>query len=109
MQVMGGGHASTHINPYNVLPNVGNVRYNAFAQRMEVYDGNNWGEIYMGSVNIGLNHEAESLLDWAKQKRYEEEQLKIVMEHHPGLKDLYYKFEMMKILCYQEHKQEKTI
>jgi hypothetical protein len=104
MQIVGGS-VSTYINSHNGSQNVGNVRFNTTAQRMEVYDGNSWIAINMGGVNIGLNQEAESLLDWAKRKRNDEEQLKILMERHPGLRDLHDKLEMMKVLCHEEEKQ----
>jgi hypothetical protein len=105
MQVMGGS-TSTYINNYSGLQNVGNVRFNTNNQRMEVYDGNNWMPINMSSVQVGLNYEAESLLDWAKRKRDEEDKLKSMMERHPGLKDLHDKFEMMKILCQEEENKK---
>jgi hypothetical protein len=103
MQVVG-GHASTYINNYSGLQNVGNVRFNTNNQRMEVYDGNTWMSINMSSAQVGLNQEAESLLDWAREKKAEEQKLKALMEQHPGLQDLHDKLEMMKILCYEEEK-----
>lgn len=48
------------------------MRYNTSSQRMEVFDGNNWTQLNMGSASVGLNPEAESLLDWAREKRNEE-------------------------------------
>ena len=39
---------------------------------MEVFDGSSWVTLNMGSVSVGLNGEAESLLDWAREKRNEE-------------------------------------
>ncbi len=101
MQVMG-GHASTYINNYGGLQNVGNIRFNTSSQRMEVYDGNNWMPINMSSVQVGLNQEAESLLDWAREKKAEEQKLKVLMEQHPGLKELRDQFEMMKLLCQEQ-------
>jgi hypothetical protein len=108
MQVMGGS-TSTYINAHSGLQNVGNVRFNTNAQRMEVYDGNNYVPINMSSVNIGLNHEAESLLDWARKKRDEEEKLKALMERHIGLKDLYDKFEIMRVLCQEEENKNEMV
>ena len=48
------------------------MRYNTSNQRMEVFDGNNWMQLNMGSASVGLSPEAESLLDWAREKRKEE-------------------------------------
>lgn len=67
-----GGNASTYINHHNGSQGVGNVRYNTTNQNLEVYDGNNWVMINMDYAQIGLNSEAEALLDWASKKRDEE-------------------------------------
>ena len=67
-----GGTASTYINNYSSSQGVGNMRYNTSNQRMEVFDGNNWQQLNMGSASVGLSPEAESLLDWAQEKRNEE-------------------------------------
>lgn len=67
-----GGSSSTYVNGYSGLQGVGNMRYNTSNQNMEVFDGNNWIQLNMGIASIGLNGEAESLLDWAREKRNEE-------------------------------------
>jgi hypothetical protein len=67
-----GGNASTYVNGYSGAQGVGNVRYNTSGQQMEVYDGNNWITINTSIATVGLNNEAESLLDWARKKRDEE-------------------------------------
>ena len=71
MQVSG-GNASTYINGNSGAQGVGNMRYNTSSQQMEVFDGSSWIMINMDYASVGLNGEAESLLDWAKQKRNEE-------------------------------------
>jgi hypothetical protein len=71
VQVSGGG-SGTYVNGYSGLQGVGNMRYNTSNQCMEVFDGNHWVTIAMGYASVGLNGEAESLLDWARQKRDEE-------------------------------------
>jgi hypothetical protein len=67
-----GGTASTYVNGNSGSQGVGNMRYNTSSQRMEVFDGNGWVQINLGSASVGLNGEAESLLDWAREKRNEE-------------------------------------
>lgn len=67
-----GGNSSTYVNNYSGSQGVGNMRYNTSSQQMEVYDGTNWIILNMDHVSVGLNGEAESLLDWARQKRDEE-------------------------------------
>ena len=81
-----GGSASTYINNYSGSQGVGNMRYNTSTQRMEVYDGNNWQGLNLGSASVGLNGEAESLLDWAREKRNEELEWKSLAEKNQAVK-----------------------
>jgi hypothetical protein len=71
VQVSGGG-VSTYVNGYSGAQGVGNMRYNTSNQNMEVFDGSGWITLSMDYASIGLNSEAESLLDWARIKRDEE-------------------------------------
>lgn len=66
------GSASTYVNGYSGAQGVGNMRYNTSTQNMEVFDGNIWVQLNMSYASVGLNGEAESLLDWARKKRDEE-------------------------------------
>jgi hypothetical protein len=66
------GNASTYVNSYSGQQGVGNMRYNTSNQNMEVFDGNSWVMLNMAHASVGLNGEAESLLDWAREKRNEE-------------------------------------
>lgn len=81
-----GGSASTYVNGYSGLQGVGNMRYNTSNQHMEVFDGNNWVMLNMGSASVGLNGEAESLLDWAREKRNEELAWKSLAEKNQAVK-----------------------
>jgi hypothetical protein len=81
-------NSSTYINGYSGLQGVGNMRYNTSSQNMEVFDGNNWVMLNMSNPSIGLNVEAESLLDWAKQKRNEELELLNLAQTNTAIKDL---------------------
>ena len=83
-----GGPATNYINNYSGAQGVGDLRFNTANQNMEVYDGNGWITLQMGHVNIGLNAEAESLLDWARQKRQEELELEVLANSNPTIKDL---------------------
>lgn len=96
---------SNYVNNYSGSQGVGNIRYNTSSQKMEVYDGNNWQSLNMGTASIGLTSEAELLLDWAREKRNEEYKLKELMEKHPGLKEAYERLEIMKALCLEEDKK----
>lgn len=80
--------SSTYINGYSGLQGVGNMRYNTSSQNTEVFDGNNWVMLNMSIPSIGLNSDAESLLDWARKKRDEEFELQSLAQEHPSIKDL---------------------
>jgi CRISPR/Cas system CSM-associated protein Csm4 (group 5 of RAMP superfamily) len=80
--------SSTYINGYSGSQGVGNMRYNTSSQNMEVFDGNNWVMLNMSIPSIGLNGEAESLLDWARQKRHEELELQALAQEHTSINDL---------------------
>lgn len=67
-----GGNSSTYVNGYSGAQGVGNIRFNTSTQNMEVFDGNSWTMLNMDYASVGLNNEAESLLDWARKKRDEE-------------------------------------
>ena len=94
---MSGG--STYYN--SSAPSAGMVRYHN--NDMQVYDGNSWMS-FAGSAEVRLSSDAESVITWAKQKMTEEMRLKELMDRHPGLKDAYEKFELMKILVTEEEK-----
>ena len=67
-----GGTSGTYVNGYSGAQGLGNMRFNTSTQNMEVFDGSSWITLNMDHASIGLNGEAESLLDWARKKRDEE-------------------------------------
>ena len=81
-----GGSSSTYVNGYGGAQGVGNMRYNTSNQRMEVFDGTNWQQLNLGSASVGLNGEAESLLDWAREKRNEELMWKSLASENEAVK-----------------------
>jgi hypothetical protein len=85
MQVIGGS-ASTYINGYGGAQGVGNLRYNTNNQQLEVYDGNSWTLLNMPDATVGLNEDAEMLLDWARKKKHEEEVSLSLPSDHPAVK-----------------------
>lgn len=84
-------------------PSAGMMRY--YSNDVQVYDGSSWLNI-SGTADIRLSTDAESVITWAKQKMTEEMRLKDLIELHPGLKDAYEKFEIMKILVTESEKQK---
>jgi len=107
--VTGGMSVNTYINHSSGNQGVGNVRYNTSTQNMEVYDGHNWIQLNSVYATVGLNGEAESLLDWASQKRDEERELEILAAKNPTISDLVeqkktidHKIKMMQILIKED-------
>ena len=83
-----GGAVTNYVNNYTGAQGLGNMRFNTVNQGIEVYDGSTWMTLQMGSTTVGLNAEAESLLDWAKQKRQEELDLEALAESNATIRDL---------------------
>ena len=83
-----GGSGSTYVNNFSGAQGVGNMRYNTSSQNIEIYDGNNWIPMQSGYTTVTMTPEAESLLDWAKTKRTEEDYLKAEAQNNPAIKDL---------------------
>lgn len=81
-----GGQASTYVNNHSGAQGVGNLRFNTGNQNMEVFDGNSWVKLNTAVATIGLNSEAESLLDWVKQKRDEERSWQSLAESNQAVK-----------------------
>lgn len=86
VQVTGGSNANTYVNGYSGAQGVGNMRYNTSNQNMEVFDGSSWIMLNMDYATVGLNGEAESLLDWARQKRDEELMWKSLANENKAVK-----------------------
>ncbi len=111
MQVNNGTPAwpSIYNNTYGSQSNgpqgfTGQIRYNTQSGSMEVFDGGMWQAIGNSVSQVGLNHEAEQILDWAQEKMREEQDLQRRLEQHPGLKEAYERFKVMDALTLEEEK-----
>ena len=83
MYINGGTASGTYISPG--ATGAGMVRWNQNMNCFEVNDGNSWKTLDMGYASVGLTSEAESLLDWAKIKMQEEQEMKRLAENHPAV------------------------
>jgi hypothetical protein len=79
--------AYPYISSYGNGMGTGNIRFNTQTQNIKVYDGNQWITCSTGSVSVGLNSDAESLLDWARIKRDEESRIVALAAKHPAVAD----------------------
>jgi hypothetical protein len=67
---------------------VGNVRFNTTNQCMEVYDGYSWIQLTSSVASVGLTPEVELLIDWARLKKHEEENINTLARNNPAIADL---------------------
>jgi hypothetical protein len=105
MQVKEGSTMTPYI-PTNIgAQGVGNMRYNTQNQNLEVYDGATWQIFQTTYATVGLSYEAESLLNWAQEKRNEELKYKELIDQHPGIRDLKEKLDIMIALVTEQVKQ----
>ncbi len=81
--VSGGTSSNPYISPG--AAGAGMVRWNPNMHQLEVNDGNSWQQISMNFATVGLTVEAELLLDWAREKMREEQEMKRLAEHHPAV------------------------
>ena len=82
-----GGPGSNYVNNSGYM-GVGQLQYNTNTQQMEMYNGINWQPLTMGQYYVGLNPDAEVIIDWARNKMYEEKELEKLSAEHPAIKDL---------------------
>lgn len=87
--VQGGTPAQVYINNYSGSMGVGDVRFNPASQNLQVYDGNTWHDIQSSYPTVGLSAEAESLLDWAREKRAEEYALHEMIKNNEAVRIAY--------------------
>ena len=84
--VSSGNISVPYINPNTNNPIQGMMRISG--SDLQVFDGSSWIVMNTSYATVGLTGEAESLLDWAKQKRQEELELEMLAENNPVIKDL---------------------
>lgn len=85
-----GGSSSTYVSKNHSSNNfmTGDMRYDFDSQSMKVFDGQYWQSIISNTATVELTYEAESLLNWARQKKDEEMLLEKLAQEHPTIKDL---------------------
>jgi hypothetical protein len=76
----------------------GQMCYDETQSQMFVWDSgrSDWLPIYNEDTMIQTNLPADSvdILEWAREKMHEEQQLRDLMERHPELKDAYEEYRM---------------
>jgi hypothetical protein len=52
-----------------------------------VYNGTTWQPLNLGQYYVGLNPDAELLLDWVRKRRDEEAEARVLAEQYPAAAD----------------------
>jgi hypothetical protein len=93
INVIGGSSSMPYISPGAV--GAGMIRYNGNIQSLEINDGISWQTVPQNFPIIDLNSEAVEILDWARDKRLEEQRLQSMLEKYPGLRKAKENFDLM--------------
>ena len=72
--------------------------------QIQVYDGNSWHDL-VTTIDASLSDEVRHVLNWARAKMAEENNIKALMDKHPGLKDSKERFEIMLALVREDNKE----
>jgi hypothetical protein len=89
IQVENGYPGHNYINASSGAQGVGNLRYNTSAQNMEVFDGLRWIQLNTNYTTVKLSHEAEQLLDWARNERNRQIDRDSRVKNNPALQKAY--------------------
>jgi len=81
-----GDPGSNYVNNAGYM-GVGQLQYNTATQRLEVYNGTSWQMLNLGTYYVGLNPDAEAILDWAREKMQEEQEARAMAEQYPAVAD----------------------
>lgn len=90
----------TYVSP--TAKHGGAVHFNSQTLELEIYDGHNWTPIQY-SYQIEVDMDVKEVVQWAREKMHEDRRLKELVKTHPGLKEVYEKFEIMKALCLNDN------
>jgi hypothetical protein len=75
---------------------------------LQTFDGSSWLNMNSSYATVSLDPESQVLLDWARRKMIQEQDLQSLMEKHPGLKDTKDRYEVMLALVTEYKDQGLT-
>jgi hypothetical protein len=113
IQTLSAGYGIAVNNGYYGGPYVDQSRYDAGRLRMignnlEVYNGSSWCQVTNGTTQVELSPDVVELLEWAKQKRADDEKIKALAAKYPAISTLQSQLDMMICLVKDyEVEQEK--
>jgi hypothetical protein len=92
---------SNFVSAHQVLPGIGNLRFNTSQQEIEVWNGSAWMILGGRLATVTLAPETIELLEWAQTKRLQEQRIAQLSAQHTGIQDLQQKLEIMIALVNQ--------
>ena len=101
--VSGGDTSVPYVYPNTTNPMTGMMR--VWGTDTQVFDGSSWLNMNSSYATVSLDPESQVLLDWARRKMLEEQELQSLMKKHPGLEDAKDRYEVMLALV-KEHKDQ---
>ena len=82
---VGGGNTSLQYVSQNVgNPMQGMIR--VWGTDMQVFDGSGWQNIQSSYASIELDNDTQSLLQWIRNKRAEEQEIESLAADHPAVR-----------------------
>lgn len=83
IHVTNNSYSTPYIDPNR--PSAGMVRY--LNNNLEIYDGSSWMVLQSSYPQVELTNEVQHILNWAREKMAEEEQIKELAAKHPTVAD----------------------
>ena len=107
LTVSGGSTSYPYVPMNNNNPIQGMIRING--QDMQVFDGSTWQTMYGSISTVEFTGEVQSILDWARRKKAEEEQLDELCKKYPGLGKARDNYETFKRLVRAEEDVSQSV
>ena len=101
--VSGGDTSVPYINQNTTNPMQGMIRI--WGSEIQCFDAGCWLNMNTSYATVSLGPELQVLLNWARRKMIQEQDLQSLMEKYPGLKDAKDSYEVMLALV-SDHKKE---
>ncbi len=107
LTVSGGSTSYPYIPTNDSNPIQGMIRIRN--QDTQVFDGSSWQTVYGSIANVELTPEVQSIIDWARRKKAEEQQLDELCKKYPGLGKARDNFETFKRLVRAEEDVSQSV
>ena len=84
ISVSGGSSGVPYINQNSNNPILGMIR--VYGSEVQVFDGTTWLNMNAGHATVSLDQDILDILQWARKKRDEEQNILAAAEKHPAIK-----------------------